>query len=180
MKIWETPELRERIISPLHYGKAVKNMEIVFRHRNGDLHNYIYSAEPILLNGEICIISIFFDITEKKKLEDALRLSEEMYKAVFECTGSAIGIVRNDVLILINKGEFKLKVKSGEVRDVYCLTAPGPDDSQYVVTLIDMSGIDLIEYIRRSDQKVPILVLSGFDETFMQNAPSRRGLTAIL
>jgi PAS domain S-box-containing protein len=207
INIWEPPDARERNISPLKDGKAVKNIEIVFRHKNGDLHNYIYSAEPILLNGENCIISIFFDITEKKKLEDALRLSEEMYKTVFECTGSAMGIVCNDVLTLVNNGmvtlsgyskkemegrmtwqdfvipeyvreirrnslelgadeaslinksEFKLKVKSGEVRDVYCLTALGPDDSQYVVTLIDMTEYNYLltqinEISKREQQRV--------------------------
>ena len=207
INIWEPPDAREKNISPLKDGKAVKNIEIVFRHSNGDLHNYIYSAEPILLDGVDCIISIFFDITEKKKLEDALRLSEDMYKTVFECTGSAMGIVRNDILTLVNNGmvtlsgyskkemegrmtwqdfvipeyvreirknarelgadeaslinqsEFKLKVKSGEVRDVYCLTALGPDDSQYVVTLIDMTEYNHLltqinEISKREQQRV--------------------------
>ncbi len=207
INIWEPPDAREKNISPLKEGKAVKNIEIVFRHRNGDLHNYIYSAEPILLDGVNCIISIFFDITEKKKLEDALRLSEEMYKTVFECTGSAMGIVKNDVLTLVNNGmvtlsgyskgemegrmtwqdfvfpeyvreirknarelgadeaslinksEFKLRDKSGAVKDVYCLTALGPDDSQYVVTLIDMTEYNHLltqinEISKREQQRV--------------------------
>ncbi len=207
INIWEPPGARERNISPLRDGRAVKNIEIVFRHSNGDLHNYIYSAEPILLDGVHCIISIFFDITEKKKLEDALRISEEMYKTIFECTGSAMGIVRNDMLTLVNNGmvtlsgfskkemegrmtwqdfvipeyvreirknarelgadeaslinqsEFKLKVKSGEIRDVYCLTALGPDNSQYVVTLIDMTEYNHLltqinEISKREQQRV--------------------------
>lgn len=207
INIWEPPDARERNITPLKDGKAVKNIEIVFRHSNGDLHNYIYSAEPILLDGINCIISIFFDITEKKKLEDALRLSEEMYKTVFECTGSAMGIVKNDLLTLVNNGmvtlsgytknemqgrmtwqdfvfpeyvrgirknaqelgadeaslinksEFKLRDKSGEVKDVYCLTALGPDTSQYVVTLIDMTEYNYLltqinEISKREQQRV--------------------------
>lgn len=207
INIWEPPDAREINISPLKDGKAVKNIEIVFRHSNGDLHNYIYSAEPILLDGVKCIISIFFDITEKKKLEDALRLSEEMYKTVFECTGSAMGIVKNDLLTLVNNGmvtlsgytknemegrmtwqdfvfpeyvreirknaqelgadeaslinksEFKLRDKSGGVKDVYCLTALGPDSSQYVVTLVDMTEYNHLltqinEISKREQQRV--------------------------
>jgi PAS domain-containing protein len=53
-----------------------------------------------MLDGVSCIISIFFDITEKKQLENALRLSEEMYKTIFGKSGSAMGIVRNDLLVL--------------------------------------------------------------------------------
>ncbi len=41
-----------------------------------------------------------------------------------------------------------------------------PDVIIVDISLKDMSGIDLIKYIRRTDQHVPILVLSVFDETF--------------
>ncbi len=108
INIWEPPGDRDRIIPLLRQGRTIKNIEIRFRHKNGDLHNYIYSAEPILLDGVICIISIFFDITEKKQLENALRLSEEMYKTIFESSGSAMGIVKNDLLVLVNDGMVKL------------------------------------------------------------------------
>ena len=108
INIWEPPGDRERIIPLLRQGHTIKNIEIRFRHKNGDLHNYIYSAEPIMLDGVNCIISIFFDITEKKQLENALRLSEEMYKTIFESSGSAMGIVKNDLLILVNEGMVKL------------------------------------------------------------------------
>ncbi len=108
IRIWEPPGDRERIIPLLRQGRTIKNIEITFRHRNGDLHNYIYSAEPIVLDGLHCIISIFFDITEKKQLENALRLSEEMYKTIFESSGSAMGIVNNDTLVLVNNGMVSL------------------------------------------------------------------------
>lgn len=114
INIWEPPDARLEVLAPLREGRSVRNREILFRHYNGDIHNYIYSADPISLNGEDCIISIFFDITEKKKLEDALRMSEAMYKTVFESTGSAMGIVRNDVLVLVNNGMVELSGYSRE------------------------------------------------------------------
>ncbi len=207
INIWEPSAARKRIIAPLYEGKSVRNREILFRHFNGDIHNYIYSAEPIILNGEDCIISIFFDITEKKKLEDALRISETMYKTVFESTGSAMAIVRNDVLVLVNNGmielsgyprdelegkmtwqdfvipeyvreirknsqelgadeaslinrnEFKVRDRSGSIKNVYCLTALGPGKSEYVVTLIDMTEYNRLlsrvhEVSRREQQRI--------------------------
>lgn len=207
INLWEPPGAREKSLAPLKYGRAVKHIEILFRHQNGDIHNYIYSAEPIVLDGVNCIISIFFDITETKKLGDALRISEEMYKTVFECTGSAMGIVKDDLLVLVNNGmvalsgyakeqlegrmrwhdfvipeyireirkyaqqlgedeaslinrsEFKLRDRSGTVKDVYCLTARGPAESQYVVTLIDMTEYNHLltqinEISKREQQRV--------------------------
>lgn len=207
INIWEPSGARSRVLAPLREGKSVRKREILFRHYNGEIHNYIYSADPISLNGEDCIISIFFDITEKKKLEDALRISEAMYKTVFESTGSAMGIVRNDMLVLVNNGmvelsgysreelegkktwqefvipgyvreirksagelgaeeaslinrsEFKLRDRNGLIKDVYCLTALGPGESEYVVTLIDMTEYNRLlgrvhEVSRREQQRI--------------------------
>ena len=41
-----------------------------------------------------------------------------------------------------------------------------PDIIIIDISLKDMNGLDLIKYIRRTDQTVPILVLSVFDEAF--------------
>jgi len=41
-----------------------------------------------------------------------------------------------------------------------------PDIIIVDISLKDMNGLDLIKYIRRTDQVVPILVLSVFDEAF--------------
>lgn len=54
------------------------------------------------------LISIFFDITERKKLEDDLRHSEEMYKTIFERSGSALAIINHDVIVLANNGFCKI------------------------------------------------------------------------
>ena len=187
INIWEPPEDRNTILPPLRKGNAIKNLEIIFRHKNGDLHNYIFSAEPINVDGTDCIISNFFDITEKKKLEDALRHSEQMYKTIFEISGSAMAILREDIIILANKSmteltgfskaelegikkwqdflvpecvreinkfsstgkqslkgipdrhELKIKDRFGNRKDVICLNTFGPNPSEYVITLIDLT-----------------------------------------
>ena len=48
------------------------------------------------------------------------------------------------------------------------------------ISLNDMSGIDLIKYIRRTDQKVPVLVLSVFDETFYAERAFAAGATGYI
>ncbi|PKL18170.1 MAG: DNA-binding response regulator [Spirochaetae bacterium HGW-Spirochaetae-5] len=48
------------------------------------------------------------------------------------------------------------------------------------ISLNDMNGIDLIKYIRRTDQKVPILVLSVFDETFYADRSFAAGATGYI
>lgn len=48
------------------------------------------------------------------------------------------------------------------------------------ISLKDMSGIDLIKYIRRTDHKVPILVLSVFDEEFYAERAFAAGATGYI
>lgn len=48
------------------------------------------------------------------------------------------------------------------------------------ISLKDMSGIDLIKYIRRSDHRVPILVLSVFDEDFYAERAFAAGATGYI
>jgi PAS domain S-box-containing protein len=53
--------------------------------------------------GEIIgVQGIFWDITGRKKAEEALRASEEKYRVVFETTGTAIIIVEDDMISMVN------------------------------------------------------------------------------
>lgn len=47
------------------------------------------------------------DITERKRMEEALRRSEEMYKTIFETTGSAAMIVEENTTIFLANTEFE-------------------------------------------------------------------------
>ncbi|HOP64347.1 MAG TPA: response regulator transcription factor [Spirochaetota bacterium] len=56
------------------------------------------------------------------------------------------------------------EMESGDNALVFLKTCK-PDIIIIDISLKDMNGLDLIKYIRRIDQNIPILVLSVFDET---------------
>jgi PAS domain S-box-containing protein len=62
----------------------------------------------------IGVQGIFWDITERKKADEALRASEEKYRVVFETTGTAIIIVKDDIISMINTEFEKLSGYSKE------------------------------------------------------------------
>ena len=71
---------------------GVHNIEAGIRQRDGSVNHIIYSAVPITVGGELCALSMTVDVTDKKRAEEALRASEEKYRAIFN--NAPIGIFR--------------------------------------------------------------------------------------
>src|SRR5664280_1984387 len=51
-------------------------------------------------------VGIIEDITERKQTEDALRESEELYRTIFDNTGTSMIIIEEDMTISMSNGEF--------------------------------------------------------------------------
>lgn len=52
---------------------AVKNIELNLRTKSGEIKCVLISVEPLSLQGEACLLGCFVDITERKRMETALR-----------------------------------------------------------------------------------------------------------
>ena len=97
LNIWWNPEDRAKYISALKRDGAVRNMEVEVRVKSGEHRTMIMSSEPIEIEGQACMLSTFFDITDRKKADQAVRASEEKYRALVETTDTGF-------LILDGKG----------------------------------------------------------------------------
>jgi len=90
INIWAVPEDREKLVKGLKQDGIVKNLESVFRCKDGSLKTGLMSARPISLHGEPHILSITRDISEKKEVENQLKRSEHRFKAIFEQAADGI------------------------------------------------------------------------------------------
>lgn len=86
----------------LKYTRQAHNKEknyftFIHKLKNGELRNVEVNASTINVNGKNYIFSIIHDITEKKRAEDKLKESEELFKSL--STNLTSG------LILYNRGE---------------------------------------------------------------------------
>ncbi len=63
------------------YG-SLRNYEMNYKTKSQRICTALISCETIELNGEICVITVFNDITERKRIENALSYSEEKFRSL--------------------------------------------------------------------------------------------------
>jgi PAS domain S-box-containing protein len=78
--IWVDPGQRIGFINRLLSGSKVRNLELRYRTKNGEIRTGLGSGELIEVDGEQCALSVIADITERKLAEEALRRSEERFR----------------------------------------------------------------------------------------------------
>jgi len=74
--LWHSVEERALYLERLEREGSVRNVEVKLRSRNGDVRQCLLSSELITLNGKQCSVTVGDDITESKRLEKALRLTQ--------------------------------------------------------------------------------------------------------
>ncbi len=86
--------------------RQVKPYTITGRKKNGSLFIAELEAKDVFHNGDKVRIAAIRDITEKYELQKTLEVSEEIYRTVFENTGTATCIINEDGLITLSNTKF--------------------------------------------------------------------------
>jgi PAS domain S-box-containing protein len=74
--LWHSVEERARYRDLLKRQGSVSNVEVSLRSRSGEIRQCLLSSEVIMLNGVQCSVTVGEDITERKRMEKALRLTQ--------------------------------------------------------------------------------------------------------
>jgi PAS domain S-box-containing protein len=93
--IWVNPEDRQRLAQTIMKGGVIRDHEYLFRSKSGKIYSLLFSAEVIEIDGVPHIVSVALDITERKKIEDALSQSESTLRSVFLAAPVGICIMKN-------------------------------------------------------------------------------------
>jgi PAS domain S-box-containing protein len=88
--LWASEEDHDRIIQKTRDFKSVHNEQIKTRSKSGEIHTGLFSSEQITIGGEPCFINTITDITELKRAEESVRVSEEKFSKAFLRSPEAI------------------------------------------------------------------------------------------
>ncbi|MBU1798594.1 MAG: PAS domain S-box protein [Bacteroidetes bacterium] len=90
INIWENAEDRAKLVAGLKTHGIYPNLEVKFRMKDGRIITGLMSSSIISLNNVLHILSITRNITEIKKAQNELRISEIRFRTAFE--NSAVGM----------------------------------------------------------------------------------------
>ncbi len=76
--IWDDPKEREEIVATLKADGVLKNREVHFRTKSGQILTMLRSSEIIDYGGIRCMISVTRDITERRRNEIMLQRAEQL------------------------------------------------------------------------------------------------------
>jgi two-component system, cell cycle sensor histidine kinase and response regulator CckA len=84
LNIWGDPADRARLVRGLQEHGVVNNLEATFRRKDGSTLTGIMSARMIEVEGELSLLSITRDISERKQAEEYLRESEKNLRILMD------------------------------------------------------------------------------------------------
>lgn len=105
LDLWVDLEDRKRLTMSLAEHHTYRDMETRFRRASGEVFDASISGERIEMGGEECLVAIVRDITERKRAEEALRISEERFSKAFRSSPDAISISRLSDGLIIDTSE---------------------------------------------------------------------------
>ena len=149
--LYYNPEERELVLTDIQKNGSVTNYEVTFNKRDGtpviistSSHEYFDTA-----GNYLGVEGIFRDITGRRLAEDALKRSENLYRTIFDNTGTATIIIAPDTTILLaNAGWEKLTgVPRAEQENKLSWTVFIEKD--------DVERMKQYHYARRNDPTIP-------------------------
>ncbi len=105
---WYHRLVEERIKRIIDEGRAAPLTEQVYIAADGQEVSVEAAAAPFTYDGRSAILSVFRDISDRKRAEQALRTSEEMLRTVLQGSPAGITLTRNRRLMWANDSFEKL------------------------------------------------------------------------
>jgi len=86
--VWVDPNMRAEMVKTLQEKGVVRNLEVDFRMKSGEIRHMLWTAEVIDYGDEKCLIAVTRDITARRHAQQE-RLKREKLQGVLETAATA-------------------------------------------------------------------------------------------
>ncbi len=129
--IWYKPEDRKMFLKKLLKEGYVSNLESVLKCKDGELKTVLMSSRIIQIYNVPHILSIIRDITERKRMEDAIAINEHKFRTLFERSNDAIFVIDNESGRYLDANKAAERLTGYRLKDLTKITTSDiiPDDT---------------------------------------------------
>jgi PAS domain S-box-containing protein len=91
---YQEPRMRELLLKKLQTDGRVSDFEVQLRRKDGTVYYASLTVIPLVLHDQDVLLTVQKDITERKKMEELIKESEEKFRIIFD--NAADGILLAD------------------------------------------------------------------------------------
>lgn len=163
------PEDRDIIMDIIRRTGGIRNYEMSFRGKSRETFITLISANKFMIAGEPYLLAVIKDISERKKIVEALRLSEERFSKAFNASPVTMCITTIEEGRFIDVNQSFCSVLGGCYESIVGQTSIGigfwinPEQREFVVKQVLENGFvsDLEVQFRKMSGELRIGLYSG-------------------
>lgn len=167
--MWLTPADRDLLVSAAELGTQARTVETKMRMKSGEIRTFLLSVEVLLMDEDSHLLVIAKDITERKCMEEALRISEEHFSKAFNASPLTMCICRleDGILLKVNQsfcrvlGYTEEEILGKSTINLGIWEDPGLRETAKQKLLNNESVKDLEVYFRKKSGELRLGLLTG-------------------
>jgi PAS domain S-box-containing protein len=103
--LWHGPQEREAMLRALQDKGGLSDLEFVLRRRDGTLRHMLLNGVSIEIGDEPCWLFVLRDVTEHKRAEEAVRESEQRFRALVDLSSDWYWVTDAEHRFTFREGE---------------------------------------------------------------------------
>jgi PAS domain S-box-containing protein len=108
LPLWIDTDMRKKLASLVGTTDKIENIKVDLRTRSGKILKSIFTGAGLIIGNVPCLLASAIDISDIEYMTEALRMSEEKFRSLFEDSGDAQFLLDGSWIIDCNSEAVKL------------------------------------------------------------------------